>query len=135
MEKHEQIEEMAGIIDRTKKPCDCLCVSECISKHPDCKLQNRKEWSCIAYTKAEALYNAGYQKAGEIRKEGERSILFKVNNERLLKIEQLESNGDCIITTVANNGETERTDVISPGDFVMLINYYRHQKEHGNEIF
>lgn len=65
MTRQEHIEEMAKIIDTTKKPCDCLCVSECISKHPDCKLQNRKEWSCIAYTKAEALYNAGYRKIPE----------------------------------------------------------------------
>ena len=46
--EQQQIEEMAKILDTTKKPCDCLTVSECLKYHPNClgpKLTTLRCWS------------------------------------------------------------------------------------------
>lgn len=64
--QREQIEEMAKITDTAKKPCDCLCVSECIKHHPNCTFRNRNEWSCIGNVRAESIYSAGYRKASDV---------------------------------------------------------------------
>lgn len=61
MTKQEQIEEMANI------PHKCI-KSSC----EECIKNDRK---CADYTRAEAIYNAGYRKADEVRKETAREIL------------------------------------------------------------
>lgn len=66
MDKQKEIEEMAKITDTAKKPCDCLCVSECIKHHPNCTFRNRNEWSCIGNVRAESIYSAGYRKASDV---------------------------------------------------------------------
>ena len=68
-DKQKQIEEMAKITDTAKKPCDCLCVSECIKHHPNCTFRNRNEWSCIGNVRAESIYSAGYRKASDMARE------------------------------------------------------------------
>ena len=64
MTKQEQIEEMANI------PHKCI-KSSC----EECIKNDRK---CADYTRAEALYNAGYRKADEVRKETAREILREI---------------------------------------------------------
>lgn len=57
MNKEQQIEEMAKIIQQVKK-CDKLCVSQC---DPNCRYTH-KDLTCLAQFQAEALYDAGYRK-------------------------------------------------------------------------
>lgn len=58
MNNEELKKKIAEIIDTTKKPCECLTVSECL-RYENCKYQKREEWSCKAYAIAEALIAAG----------------------------------------------------------------------------
>lgn len=60
MNKQEQIEEMANI------PHKCI-KSSC----EECIKNDRK---CADYKQAEAIYNAGYRKADEVRKETAKDI-------------------------------------------------------------
>jgi hypothetical protein len=61
-------------------------------------------------------------------------ISFEINNQRIMQISQERHDKNItVITGLKNNIDNELT--ISAGDFVMLINYYQYQKEHGKEIF
>lgn len=62
-----------------------------------------------------------------------RKISVDINNRRKMVLEQYKHDGGIRVTTaygkVIDNGFT-----ISPGDLVMLINYYQQQKEKGKPI-
>lgn len=53
---------------------------------------------------------------------------FNVNNKRTLTIEQAAADGKIIVTTKSEN-KTDEVYSITPGDFVMLINLYKHTKD------
>lgn len=61
---------------------------------------------------------------------------FFVNNGRRIELEQAEPDGPVNVTTWeaphddCTGCEDEYT--ITPGDFVMMLNWYRHQKRTGN---
>lgn len=63
-------------------------------------------------------------------------IEFEVNNQRKIRLEQQEQDKDVNVTVWAEQidgiREVEEEYAISPGDFVMLLNWYRYQKENGN---
>lgn len=60
-------------------------------------------------------------------------ISFEVNNSGLLTVDQDEHDGAVTVATLFPDGDS-REFIISPGDFVMLMNYYRWQKENGLPI-
>ena len=66
------------------------------------------------------------------------TISFNVNNQRTLKLVQRQHDGRTLIITEAPDGTHESIDdteaFISPGDFVMLINYYRKCKRENKPI-
>ena len=62
---------------------------------------------------------------------------FKVNNGRTIKLEQSEPDGPVSVTTWEapdrdGNVGCDSEYTISPGDFVMMLNWYRYQKRMGN---
>lgn len=66
------------------------------------------------------------------------NIEFNVNNQRKIQLEQSEHDGDVtvMVWSAERNGirEVENEYKINPGDFVMMLNWYRYQKENGNHI-
>lgn len=58
---------------------------------------------------------------------------FKVNNGRTIEVFQAREDGPVYVTTYSSKGDEEDCEIISPGDFVMMLNWYRYQKENGNE--
>ena len=67
-------------------------------------------------------------------------LKFDINNNGSMILWQNNSDGDVFVETYDNpngDGKRHRRDLfkISPGDFVMLMNYYRAQKESGKPIF
>ena len=63
---------------------------------------------------------------------------FGVNNERQIEVKQDKSDGDVSVTTWGAPNEDGCRDCeseysISPGDFVIMLNWYKYQKQHGNE--
>lgn len=60
-------------------------------------------------------------------------MTFKVNNGRTIEVFQARDDGPVYVTRYDSKGEKESGDIISPGDFVMMLNWYRYQKENGNE--
>jgi len=63
-------------------------------------------------------------------------IEMKINNERTMQLTQWEKDENITLTTYNDKSGLVDYDIeITPGDMVMLINYYRFQKENGNEIF
>jgi hypothetical protein len=61
-------------------------------------------------------------------------IELRINNQRIMLLKQPEEYGD-ILVEAGSASEVDDVFTISNGDFLMLINYYRHQKENGLEIF
>ena len=63
-------------------------------------------------------------------------IEFIINNQRKIELEQTEPDGLVHVTTwSAEQGgirEVESEYDINPGDFVMMLNWYRYQKGNGN---
>lgn len=61
---------------------------------------------------------------------------FFVNNGRKIELEQVEPDGPVNVTTwgAPHDDYTGCEDeyTITPGDFVMMLNWYRHQKRTGN---
>ena len=62
---------------------------------------------------------------------------FKVNNGRTIKLEQSEPDGPVSVTTWEapdrdGNVGCDSEYTISPGDFVMMLNWYCHQIRMGN---
>lgn len=65
-------------------------------------------------------------------------MIFKVNNGRHIQVSQIKPDGTVKIETFAPAGDKltmakEQSIDISPGDFVMMLNWYRYQKENGNK--
>ena len=65
-------------------------------------------------------------------------ITFEVNNGRKLQFIQREHDGETEIVTFDACGERENFNgeatVISPGEFVLLVDYFRQCKREGREI-
>ena len=55
-------------------------------------------------------------------------MIFNVNNNGILRVEQTTLDSGILITR-EGNGAAERVEEISAGDFVMLINLYKHIKD------
>lgn len=66
------------------------------------------------------------------------TISFEINNERIMKLVQRKHDGKTLIIVEDRRGDCESIDdfeaFIEPGDFVMLINYYRQQRRAGRPI-
>lgn len=62
------------------------------------------------------------------------TISFDVNNQRTMKLVQRQHDGTTLIIVEDASGNHESINdneaLISPGDFVMLINYFRYIKSH-----
>lgn len=59
-------------------------------------------------------------------------MIFRVNNGRRLEVFQDRQDDKVYLITRDSHGEEESHEIISPGDFVMMLNWYRYQKENGN---
>ena len=57
---------------------------------------------------------------------------FEVNNGRTIEVFQARDDGPVYVTRFDSIGQKESSDIISAGDFIMMLNWYRYQKEHGN---
>lgn len=63
-------------------------------------------------------------------------INVEINNDRTMQLFQKSYDGEITIITFKNKGgEVDSETTIPPGDMVMLMNYYRYQKENKNPIF
>lgn len=62
------------------------------------------------------------------------TISFNVNNQRTMKLIQRQHDGTTLIIVEDASGNRESINdneaLVSPGDFVMLINYFRYIKSH-----
>lgn len=54
-------------------------------------------------------------------------MIFNTNNNGILRLEQTAADG-IVQVTREENGTAERIEKITAGDFVMLLNLYRHIK-------
>lgn len=61
-------------------------------------------------------------------------IKIEVNNRRCIEMTQIH-NGSIVVKTKDSEGIVDDEYIIDEGDFVMLLNYYRYQKDNGEEIF
>ena len=62
-------------------------------------------------------------------------IEMEINNGRTMQLAQQGRDKNITLTTYDNkSGLVEHETEITPADMVMLINYYRIQKEYGKEI-
>lgn len=81
--------------------------------------------------------NAGVYYGSDKRTRGsievEAAISFEVNNGGTLALKQEKHDGAVNANVLFPDGDF-REFAISPGDFVMLMNYYRYQKERGEPI-
>jgi hypothetical protein len=64
----------------------------------------------------------------------EYDINLEINNGRKIGIFQARSTGPVYVLFFDENGneEKELTEIIRPGDFVTMINWYQHQRRIGN---
>lgn len=53
---------------------------------------------------------------------------IQVNNNRTMTLSQIEQDGD-IYCQVGKNDDIDTEIIISAGDMVMLVNYYKHIKD------
>jgi hypothetical protein len=60
-------------------------------------------------------------------------MIFKVNNNRIIEVDQLYDDGLISIVTLDSKNEIESTETISAGDFITMLNWYRYQKRTGNK--
>lgn len=58
---------------------------------------------------------------------------FEVNNGRTIEVFQARDDGPVYVTRYDSKGQKESSDIISAGDFITMLNWYRYQKENGNE--
>ena len=56
--------------------------------------------------------------------------VIEVNNNRYIEV--IQGADEIHIHTTRHNGEIEKVETISGGDFVSMLNWYRYQKSHGN---
>lgn len=61
-------------------------------------------------------------------------IVLCVNNQRRIQLLQEETDGNTKVKTFDSNGDLESYYEISPGDFTMILNYYRVHNENGKEM-
>jgi hypothetical protein len=61
-------------------------------------------------------------------------ISFEVNNKGIMTLEQGKHDG-AVMLTITRGKITDNPITISNGDMVMLMNYYRYQKDHNLPIF
>jgi len=75
-------------------------------------------------------------KRGEIKTPSTiHKIEMEINNGRTMQLAQQAYDGTIAFTTYnTQSGLVDHEEDISPGDMVMLLNYYRHQKEKGLAI-
>lgn len=60
---------------------------------------------------------------------------FEINNQRTMQLTQQTYDGNVTFTTYKKeSGKVDYEETISPGDMVMLMNYYRFQKENNLPI-
>lgn len=57
---------------------------------------------------------------------------FEANNGRVIEVFQARNDGPVYATTLDSKGEKESTEIISAGDFITMLNWYRYQKDSGN---
>ena len=63
-------------------------------------------------------------------------IEMEINNGRIMQLAQQGKDENILLTTYnIASGLVDFETEISAGDMVILINYYRYQKENGNVIF
>ncbi len=63
-------------------------------------------------------------------------IEMEINNGRTMQLAQQGKDKNITLTTYnTGSGLVDYEQEITPGDMVMLINYFRYQKENGNPIF
>lgn len=66
---------------------------------------------------------------------GKRDISVDINNGQILSLTQEKHDGEAILRSGGSNVAAPSQWRIAPGDFVMLMNYYRAQKGAGRELF
>ena len=63
-------------------------------------------------------------------------IEMEINNGRTMQLAQQSYDGTIAFTNYnTESGLVDHEESVSPGDMVMLMNYYRYQKENGLPIF
>lgn len=90
-----------------------------------------KEISMIFQNACKEVYNI-YIGEYQFDEENSNKIDIELNNGRTMRINQTESDKircGIVIETLDENRKLEDRELISEGDFVMLINYYRYIKE------
>ena len=60
-------------------------------------------------------------------------ISFEINNGQTITLEQGKHDGGVTVTKTVGKVVTDAGYTINPGDFVTMLNWYRYQKENGNE--
>lgn len=61
-------------------------------------------------------------------------IRIKINNGREMRITQMKEDDKVVVTTGVPYERFDAAFCISPGDMVLLIDYYRHKKDCGEAI-
>ena len=59
-------------------------------------------------------------------------INIRVNNQRTIEVFQAREDGPLYVNTLNSKGDLEQSEIINAGDFTMMLNWYRYQKENGN---
>lgn len=62
-------------------------------------------------------------------------IKLNINNNGSIEISQERADGKINIDVIDSKGNVDYFYNIPPGDMVMLLNYYQHKKDRGEEIF
>lgn len=111
--------------------CDCYAVSSLDSKKYSKDTLKLKEIA-IAFHKACTDIYKIYTGEYKFEMDAPNKIDIEINNGRIMRISQTES--DKIrcgigVETLDEKGNLEEKELISEGDFVMLINYYHYIKE------
>lgn len=60
-------------------------------------------------------------------------LVFNINNGRTLTLDQAKRDGSVRVTT-GRDGIADNAYNITPGDMVMLINYYCQQRDKGEPV-
>lgn len=59
--------------------------------------------------------------------------LIEINNGQFLEVKQIEDGSIAVYKRNKYGALLEMGTIIEPGDFVTMLNWYRYQKENGNE--
>lgn len=60
---------------------------------------------------------------------------IQINNKREIELVQEKYDGEVKVNYMDSKGKLECSYNISPGDMVMLLNYYHYKKTRNEEIF